>query len=99
MLLKQNVYKILSPFSSSHKEGVLDILIKPMNPLINQYHPQLKEYYRKNHLENDQNSKLPNQPQDIESMAQKYALDKQSRKLSKMTRRTKYIRTMKRLKK
>ena len=76
----------------------MDILIKPMNPLINQYYPQLQEYYRNNHQEIDKNSKLPNQPQDIESMAQKYALDKQSRK-SKMTRRNKYIRTMKRMKK
>ena len=91
------IYKILSPFSSGHKEGILDILINPMSPLINQYYPQLQEYNRKIDQKIDQNSKLPNRPQ--ESTVQNYALGKQFTKQQKLSRRNKYIRTMKRLQK
>lgn len=90
-----------NPYSSGHNEGILDILIDPMNPLLNQYYIQLKKYHG-HHDVLDQNENQMNRwhsRKQLELVARKYVMENGSKNDSKLTRRKKYIRTMRRIQK
>ena len=90
-----------NPFSSGHNEGILDILIDQMNPVLNQYYIQLQKY-NGHHYVVDQNENQMNRwhsRKQLELVARKYVMENGSKNDSKLTRRKKYIRTMKRIQK
>ena len=96
MVIRRN-----NPFSSGHNEGVLEILINPMNSVLNQYYSQLQKYHG-HHDVLDQNQNQPNPKhsrKQLQIIARKYGLESESKNDSKITRRKKYIRTMRRIQK